>query len=152
MNKVRTVYFEQTWNKFAEEGNLNLKDSYRFLKDLMSLPLLDESITHNRSHIYSPIGQSPVVTKSVTTNTGGSGTTEAGSTGATSTAAGGTSTGGTSTGTAGGTSSSGGTTDPPANDGPLDVVDPSNPIVKGDPTKPLSDSPDVHQVTPSSTA
>jgi len=39
------------------------------------------------------------------------------------------------------------------NDGPLDVVDPNNPIVQGDPTKPLSDKKDVHEmILPSSSA
>jgi len=45
-HKVKTVYFEQTWQKFQEDGNLNQKDAYRFIKDLMSLPLLDDSATH----------------------------------------------------------------------------------------------------------
>jgi hypothetical protein len=28
--KVKDVYFNQAWNKFNEEGNLNFKDAYRF--------------------------------------------------------------------------------------------------------------------------
>lgn len=38
--KTKDVYFNQAWKKFSEDGNLNLKDSYRFLKDLMTMPLL----------------------------------------------------------------------------------------------------------------
>ena len=30
------VYFEQSWNKFEEDGALNLKDGNKFLKHLMT--------------------------------------------------------------------------------------------------------------------
>ena len=38
--QVKTTNFVQAWDKFEEDGNLNLKDSWRFLKDLMTLPLI----------------------------------------------------------------------------------------------------------------
>lgn len=38
--KVKDVYFNQAWKKFSEDGNLNLKDAYRFQKDLMTMPLI----------------------------------------------------------------------------------------------------------------
>ena len=33
------VYFKQTWEKEQEDGILELKDSYRFIKDLMTTPV-----------------------------------------------------------------------------------------------------------------
>ena len=39
--KVKDVYFKQSWSKYVDEdGNLDLKDAYRFLKDMMTLPLI----------------------------------------------------------------------------------------------------------------
>jgi len=37
--KVKDQYFIQAWSRFAEDGNLNYKDSYRFLKELMTTAL-----------------------------------------------------------------------------------------------------------------
>jgi len=34
------VYFQQGWKKFQEDGNLNYKDCYSFLKYLMTEPLI----------------------------------------------------------------------------------------------------------------
>lgn len=43
---MKEVYFPQAWAKFAENGNLDLKDAYRFVKDLMTEPVTkkDDSI------------------------------------------------------------------------------------------------------------
>ena len=43
--KVRTSYFEQAFDRFAEEGNLNLKDCWRFLRDMMTMPMLKRDPT-----------------------------------------------------------------------------------------------------------
>ena len=43
---MKEVYFPQTWAKFAENGNLDQKDAYRFVKDLMTEPVTkkDDSV------------------------------------------------------------------------------------------------------------
>jgi hypothetical protein len=41
--KLKEVYFVQAWDKFQDDGNLNLRDSYRFLKDLMTMPLVPKN-------------------------------------------------------------------------------------------------------------
>lgn len=43
--RFRTSYFEQAWDRFAEDGNLNLKDSWRFLRDAMTMQLLKKDPT-----------------------------------------------------------------------------------------------------------
>lgn len=43
--KVKDIYFSQAWDKFAENGNLDEKDSYRFLKDMMTEPIIKRDPT-----------------------------------------------------------------------------------------------------------
>lgn len=43
--KLRTAYFEQAWDRYNEDGNLNLKDSWRFMRDLMTMPVLKKDPT-----------------------------------------------------------------------------------------------------------
>ena len=41
--KFKSVYFEQAWDKYDEVDNqMNLKDAYRFLKDVMTSPLIQK--------------------------------------------------------------------------------------------------------------
>lgn len=41
--KFKSVYFEQAWDKYNEVDNqMNLKDAYRFLKDVMTSPLIQK--------------------------------------------------------------------------------------------------------------
>ena len=42
--KLKEVYFVQAWDKFMDDGNLNEKDSYRFLKDLMTMPIVPKNL------------------------------------------------------------------------------------------------------------
>ena len=39
---LKNQYFEQAWDLFVkeEDGMLDLKDAYRFTKDLMTLPII----------------------------------------------------------------------------------------------------------------
>ena len=40
------MYFVQAWDKFKnEDGNLDLQDSYRFLIDVMTMPLIKKDPT-----------------------------------------------------------------------------------------------------------
>ena len=34
------LYFTQEWDRVSEEDTLNLKDAYRFVKDIMTIPIL----------------------------------------------------------------------------------------------------------------
>ena len=43
--RVKTAYFEQAWERFAEDGNLNLRDAWRFFRDMMTTPLLQKDQT-----------------------------------------------------------------------------------------------------------
>lgn len=43
--RVKTAYFEQAWDRFSEDGNLNLKDSWRFLRDMMTMPIIKKDPT-----------------------------------------------------------------------------------------------------------
>jgi len=44
----KSQHFEQMWKKMSEDETLNLKDSFRFIKDLMTTPISATSkITEN---------------------------------------------------------------------------------------------------------
>jgi len=42
---MKEVYFPQAWAKFAENGNLDQKDAYRFVKDLMTEPVTKKDVS-----------------------------------------------------------------------------------------------------------
>lgn len=43
--RLLDVYFKQTWEKIQEDGILELKDSYRFIKDLMTTAVVKKNTT-----------------------------------------------------------------------------------------------------------
>lgn len=42
---MKTVYFEQAWDRYSEDGNLNQKDAWRFMRDLMTMPQMKKDPT-----------------------------------------------------------------------------------------------------------
>ena len=55
--KLKTVYFKQAWEKFAEDGILFVKDSWRFLKDMMTMPVIAKDPALQSIVQVSPAGQ-----------------------------------------------------------------------------------------------
>lgn len=53
--ELMDLYFKQEWDRVAEEDTLNLKDAYRFVKDIMTIPILKKdpivqfTVEHNES-------------------------------------------------------------------------------------------------------
>lgn len=39
MQRIAKKYFNQAWKKLSEQGSIDVKDSYSFLKELMTTPL-----------------------------------------------------------------------------------------------------------------
>jgi hypothetical protein len=54
-SKFKAEHFEHMWTKTSEDNMLNLKDSYRFMKDLMTTPL--QATTKISENMQSSIAQ-----------------------------------------------------------------------------------------------
>ena len=65
--RLLDVYFKQSWDKEQEDGVLELKDAYRFIKDLMTSPVQKKNTstqtvqvtnsTQSKSSVQSPVNQ-----------------------------------------------------------------------------------------------